>query len=504
VLAARPGGAEAELSFAGLFDLLARIDLGAVGGLPAPQQHALDAALLRAEPAGVPSERFAISAGFFSVLRSLAASQPLLIAVDDLQWLDAATAEVLGFAARRAHGQRYRFLLSRRSGSVTGVERELGLTRMHRVELEALSLSVTRRLLRQRLDLTLTPRTLGRLFDATQGNPLLALELGQALAGGRTWEMGTELLVADLAGNPFGARVANLPKPARQALLATALSGRVSLAQLMAVANPVAVEELVAEDLLVSHGERVRLSHPLLAVAARRQSRIRERRALHLALAQIAGDETLRARHLALSARTHDAGLAGTVAAAAVAAARRGAAHDAAELAEHALRLTPPSAVEYAGRLLTFAQCLVEVGELSRVAELLGPHIGDFPAGGVRARAHLLLGEAASLTEHEGHLERALAESGDDPVLRATALATKATLLALAAIACWPRSRVVPRRWGSGRRRPSLQQPPATPGTCGTSWRSCGRRGSLRCSSTSLSGRPAYWPASGNIHGAKV
>ncbi|HEY7142937.1 MAG TPA: LuxR C-terminal-related transcriptional regulator [Streptosporangiaceae bacterium] len=431
VLVTRPGGAEAELSFAGLFDLLAGIDLGAVDGLPAPQQRALEAALLRAEPAGVPSERFAIAAGFFSVLRSLAASEPLLVAVDDLQWLDAASAEALGFAARRAHGQRFRLLLARRSGSPTVVERELGMTAMLRVELGALSLSATRRLLRQRLDLTLTPRSLSRLFDATQGNPLLALELGRALAAGRTWEAGSELPVADLAGNPFGARVAELPRPGRRALLATALSGRVGLAQLLAVADPAAVEELVAEDLLVPHGERLRLSHPLLAVAARRQSSTRERRALHLALAQVAGDQTLRARHLALSARTHDAGLADTVAAAAAAAARRGAAHDAAELAEHALRLTPPSAAGYAGRLLAFAQCLVEVGELSRVAELLGPRIGELPAGGLRARAHLVLGEAASLPEHEGHLERALAESGDDPALRATALATKAILLAL-------------------------------------------------------------------------
>ena len=123
--------------------------------------------------------------------------------------------------------------------------------------------------------------------------------------------------------------------------------------------------------------------------------------------------------------------MAGTVAAAATGAARRGAAHDAAELAEHALRLTPPSAAEYPGRLLALAQCLVKVGELSRVTELLGPRIGELPAGGLRARAHLLLGEDADLSEHEDHLEQALANSGNDPALRATALATKSLLLAL-------------------------------------------------------------------------
>ncbi len=431
VLAARPSGAEAELSFAGLFDLLEGIDIGAVGALPVPQRRALEAALLRADPMDAAPERFAIAAGFLGVLRSLAASERLLVAVDDLQWLDAASAEVLAFAVRRARGRQFRFLLSRRSGPATGVERALGPAALRTSEVGPLSLSATRRLLLQRLGWTLPPRTLRRLFDATQGNPLLALELGRALAGGRSWAIGTEPPVADLAGNPFGARVAKLPGPARRALLVTALSGHLSLPKLTAVADQAAVEELVADGLLISDSERVRLSHPLVAVAARRHSRTAERRALHLALADVAGDETLRARHLALSTLAQDADVAGIVAAAATAAARRGAAHDAAELAEHALRLTPPSAAEHPARLLALAQCLMKLGEMSRVTELLGPRIGQLPAGELRARAHLLLGEEARLSEHEQHLELALANSGNDPALRATALATKSMLLAL-------------------------------------------------------------------------
>ena len=431
MLAARPGGAEAELSFAGLFDFLAGIDIRSMSGLPAPQQRALETALVRAEPADSPPERFAISAGFLSVLLSLAASGPLLVAVDDLQWLDAASAEVLGFAARRAGGQSFRFLLSRRSGSDTGVEHELGSAGVRRVEVGPLSLGSTRQLLLRNLHLTLPAWTLSRLFEATQGNPLLALELGRALAGGRTWPVGAELPVADLAANPFGARVARLPAASRRALLAAALSGHVSLPQLTAVADAAAIEELVADDLLVSDGEQVRLSHPLLAVAARRQSKVPERRALHLALAKVARDETLRARHLALSARTQDAGLADLVAAAAAAAARRGAAHDAAELAEHARRLTPPSAAEFPERLLAFAECLMSVDDLTRVAELLGPRIDELPAGSLRARAHLLLGETSGVAGHEDHLEHALMQCGKDPALRSTALATKALLLAV-------------------------------------------------------------------------
>ena len=149
VLAARPSGAEAELSFAGLFDLLEGIDIGSVSGLPGPQRRALEAALLRAEPMDAAPERFAIAAGFLSVLRSRAASEPLLIAVDDLQWLDTASGEVLAFAGRRARGQRVQFLLSRRSGSVTGVETALGPVLWHTAEVgpHPLSPGATRRLL---------------------------------------------------------------------------------------------------------------------------------------------------------------------------------------------------------------------------------------------------------------------------------------------------------------------------------------------------------------------
>src|SRR5262249_15112998 len=87
----QPGrsGAEAELGFAGLYDLLAGVDLGGISGLAVPQRRALEAALLRAEPTDEAPERFAIAAGFLTVLRTLAVSGPLLLAVDDLQWLDA-------------------------------------------------------------------------------------------------------------------------------------------------------------------------------------------------------------------------------------------------------------------------------------------------------------------------------------------------------------------------------------------------------------------------------
>ena len=464
VLAARPSEAEARHPFAALFDLLEGVGANELDTLPVPQRQALEAALLRAEPAAVAPEPFAISAGFLGALRRMAATGPLLCAVDDLQWLDAASAGVLAFAARRFHGPACRYMFARRSGGPPAVERVLAPAGVRRLEVGPLSPSGTHRLLSQRLGLSLPPRTLNQLFDATHGNPLLVLELGRTLSSRQTAPFGPEVPIADLMDNPFGTRVAGLASPARRALLAAALNGHPSVRLLEAVADPMAVEDLVASGLLIVAGERVRPSHPLLVAAARRQSTARQRRAMHLALAESADDETLRARHLALAARGKDAAFAGTIAAAAAAAQRRGAAHDAVDLAEHALRLTPPAAAAYPERLLALAEGLMTVGEAPRARELLGPRIGELPPGSTRARAHLLLGETGDLTEHEYHLERALAESEGEPALQAAALATRSMLLSTVRVErlaeaeeCALRARALARPAGASAERHALQ-----------------------------------------------
>jgi hypothetical protein len=88
VLRARGSGAETGLSFAALIDLLDGVDLQELDGLPAPQRNALEVVLLRAASMDTPPEAHAIAIGLLNALRSLAAGAPLLVAVDDLQWLD--------------------------------------------------------------------------------------------------------------------------------------------------------------------------------------------------------------------------------------------------------------------------------------------------------------------------------------------------------------------------------------------------------------------------------
>ena len=101
VLVARPAGVEASLSFAGLVDLFAHVDDAELDLLPAPQRRALAAALLREDPVDGRIDRRALATATATALHELAHAKPVLIAVDDAQWLDTATVDALSFALRR-------------------------------------------------------------------------------------------------------------------------------------------------------------------------------------------------------------------------------------------------------------------------------------------------------------------------------------------------------------------------------------------------------------------
>jgi hypothetical protein len=430
VLVARPASAEIQLSYVALGDLLYGLEADALAELPEPQRHALDVALLRAEPAGAPPEPRAIALALLGALRAVAATGPLLVAIDDAQWLDPPSAEALAFAARRLTGAQARFLLARRDGAAAPLEASLDLAHVERIDLAPLSLGATRLLLLERLGLALPRRVLRRLVDAAHGNPFFALELGRALAERGVPEIGEELVIPEALDDVVWARIERLPPAVRRLLLAVELGQDLRPAQLAAIAEPGALDAALDAGVLIAERERLRLSHPLLGAAARARSRAGERRELHAALAGAAADEERRAPHLALAAEEPDAELATTVAAAAAHAARRGAAEDAVELAEHALRLTPPGAAARPERVLTLAQRLETAGAETRIADLLGAELATLPHGPPRARAHLLLADAAiaHVDDQERHLELALAECEDDRALRGAALALKSTM----------------------------------------------------------------------------
>ena len=203
--------------------------------------------------------------------------------------------------------------------------------------------------------MALNRRVLRQIADAAAGNPLFAIELGRALESRGPPQIGEHVTAPEALEDLVGARVAGLPDGPRRVLLAVALSTDLRLPQLAAVADQRAIDDAIDAGLLAIERDRVRASHPLLGAAARADASTRERRELHLALAD-AVDREHRPVHLALAADTPDAGLAATVAEAAARAAARTHAEEAAMLAEHALRLTPPGDPERTDRLLTLTR----------------------------------------------------------------------------------------------------------------------------------------------------
>src|SRR5262245_17258826 len=323
VLSTRASSAEARLSHAALIDLLDGVDTEELAvRLPAPQLYALEVALLRTQPVETPADS-AVALGLLNALRALY-DRPLVVAIDDVQWLDAPSAASLAFAGRRLERDGPLFLLARRPGRESVLEQAFEAGGLDRLEIGPLSYGAIRQLLSDRLGLVLPRHLLRRLVDTTLGNPLFALEVGRGLAERGEPAIGEDLPVPDAAEDLLGTRVAQLPAPTRTLLLATALSADLTVSQLGGVVAPRAVEEAVDDGILVVEGDRVRPAHPLLAAAAKKRSRARTRRELHAELADVVADEELRARHLALAAETPDDGLASIVAEAADTAFARG------------------------------------------------------------------------------------------------------------------------------------------------------------------------------------
>ncbi len=155
LLSATPAQSESDLSFAVLGDLLAGVTDAVVGVLPGAQRRALAAALLRGDATGPAPEPRAIGAAFLSVLTELANRSPVVMGVDDVQWIDRASARVLEFGFRRLGAQRVAIVLTVRVPNQAVlpavVDRALPEDRLRRVRVGPLSLAALYHLLRARI-----------------------------------------------------------------------------------------------------------------------------------------------------------------------------------------------------------------------------------------------------------------------------------------------------------------------------------------------------------------
>lgn len=428
VLSSRPAATEVQLGLAGLADLLEGIDRRLLDAVPPVQRRALDAALLADEGDGGPPDPRAVGAGLLSVVEALAEDGAVLVAIDDLQWLDASSLQVVAFAARRWSGPVGLVTAQRVGADRPG--RDLATRdpdRVARVRLSPLTSAEVHQLLLDRTGRSLAPPPLRRLNSVAGGNPFYALELARAL--GPTWPPGEAPLPATLV-ELVSARVERLAPDAREVLVvASALpsatvdrvqraTGRTDVADLLASAEEDGVITLV--------GGVVRFTHPLLARGVYDAAPRGHRRRLHRRLGELADDPEERARHLALAAVEPDAETLEALDVAAAAARRRGAPAAAAELLEMALGLGERSRPEDAARLVQAAADHLEAGDLHRTEALLDRAVDAPGPGALQARALTLKGVGRL---HRGHvtsavdlLRRAVERSDGDPQLTTDAL----------------------------------------------------------------------------------
>jgi DNA-binding CsgD family transcriptional regulator len=347
--------------------------------------------------------------------------------VDDVQWLDPTTEAALAFALRRIRDRPVVVLLARRLGEGSDrseVEQALGPDRIERIRLVPLSVGATQGLLRARHGRAIARPTLVRIHEASGGNPFYALEIARTL--GTDVDPTQPLPVPETLEGLLAARFESLPDPTREALLLVAASGHPSKTMLerLDVATE-AIEPALAANVVEDADGTVRFTHPLLASALYQSHSAIERRRAHGRLADVDEDPVRRARHLALSADGPDATIAADVEDAAAAALGRAAPFVAAELAEHALRLTPrdPDADRHR-RAIHAVRAHLAAGDVHRARSLGRDLVDTASAGQPHAEALVLLSDV----EHAvgAGIERAIAlrrdalsEPGVSPNLQA-------------------------------------------------------------------------------------
>ncbi|MFJ9456377.1 AAA family ATPase [Kitasatospora sp. NPDC101447] len=380
VLRVRGSVAESELAFAGLHQLLLPVLDDGVDGLPARQRAALLGAFGLGEDL-TPPDPMMVSLAVLTLASRIASTGRLLLAVDDAQWLDPGSCQVLGFLARRLAGESIALLVAAR-----GTHRPDWLdSTVPQVVVAPLSPAEAEELLGAQPEPPVGPARRQVLATAA-GNPLALIELARRAArDGRLPPMGP-VPVTDLLESTFAAQADGLPQATREALLIAAAAEGAALSDVLAALPPGSDMEvwLPAEQAGLVHvrADRIEFRHPLVRSAVYGAVPFAERRRAHLALAAaLAGDPDRRAWQLSAATVAPDAAVAATLEATAMRTFGRGAVAEALAGLERAAQLHPDTG-ERTRLLSTAAYTAVLVGDLDR-AETLGAqasHLTPDPA----------------------------------------------------------------------------------------------------------------------------
>ncbi|MBF9066709.1 helix-turn-helix transcriptional regulator [Streptacidiphilus fuscans] len=446
VLRVRGSEGESGLALSGLHQLLRPL-LSGLDALPESQRQALRCAFGLSSGPEAPVNTLHLCVGVVTLLTEAAARQPLLLLVDDVQWLDLGSLDILAFVARRLDGEPAVMLLaSREEGVPARFDRDfphLVAGPLDRADAG---------LLLDALPNSPTGRARSQVLQEAAGNPLALIELSRALAkrsgdpGGGQSLTGSTLNGQTLSGqtlpltrrleNLFAADLPELPEETRSALLLVAASGSAQLADIVKAARgeDVIGALLPAEKvgLLRMESGQVLLRHPLVRSAVYQAASFAERRAAHLALAEALADEPdRRAWHLAAAAPGEDEEVAEALASSAERSRGRGGHAAAAAALERSAELTADPATR-SRRLLGAAQSAMFAGHPQWVGEITARVQGltDDPA--LRAEAQLMEGWALGVTLRHQEALTALLSVGESmatvaPPLALSALATGAT-----------------------------------------------------------------------------
>jgi DNA-binding CsgD family transcriptional regulator len=408
VLSSRPAEAEASLSFAALGDLVDEV-LDEVGDdLPGRQRDALESALLRGDPEDGSADPRAVSVAVLSLLRSLAKAGGVVVAIDDLQWMDPPSARAIGFAARRLEREPVVFL----AASLPPADDhpfDLPEDRLERLQLGPLASDGLASLFRARLGVDLPAPTIRQLGELAGGNPFFALEMGRAFIRGEPAVTGQALPIPkNLREDLLRHRYAALSAGARRSVLVASAASHPTVDLLEAVGTvpdpEASLDEAVEAGFLERLGREIRFTHPFFRSAVYANEPRERRHTLHRALAEVATDPEERARHLALGADGPDGRVADVLEGTAGLASERGAPESAAELFELSAQLTPEDQSEAARRRRSeAARHHASLGDNERAIALLELVVADAPAGRSRAVATWFL---ARMTAIDGDLDR--------------------------------------------------------------------------------------------------
>lgn len=404
----RPVDAEAQLAFASLSDLLVDVADDELGALPQPQRRALGVALLRAEPDGLELPPRAVAVATLGLLQHLARQRPIVVGIDDAQWMDQPSQRVLAFVVRRLRTERVGFLIATRAARensiLDDVEQDAGV-RVVEQQVVALDTGQVDTIVRERVGDALSPREVQKLHEMAGGNPMFALHLARAWVD-RGAAIDGSLPVPDTLLSVVGDRLDGLG-PAIEVVQVAAMLRRPTVSTVTGLLGPGAFDQLRSAEsagVVTLDGERVLLAHPLLGSAAYSRLDSAQRAQLHARVAATVDDIEEQGRHLALAADGPDAAVAEKLDHAAHRAGARGAPDASAELWEAAARFTPADQREAAlERRLNAARCVFELGRVewarAKLDDLL---LVDAPAGPTRAQALALRAWAVASLEGFG------------------------------------------------------------------------------------------------------